>query len=270
MRNRWLTAVTFALFTAVILGAGAAGAFAAPVNDEVRDRCGRIVSRPGDIRDYPRHECRRAHREPARCLLPGTPRPSGTSGPPRLTTSSVLTPAAASTASVDPLPTDVHVYTGTTVSTLVEVPESYFPGDLLPRGHVEIPVRATFVVLHRHHESGECGSGHHRPELADQGQHRSHHRHRDSDSRWRIGGLDPGRRIPRRRPRQLPADGDHRHGRHLRPHRARDRLVPSQVHRSGSDHVPHGVVRQQVHSGCIDADRGNERVDDLGEERRAR
>ena len=142
MRNRWLTGVTFALFTAVILAAGAAGAFAAaPPNDVFATVAAgpALTATSGTI----------AGTNVGATLDTGEVPPSGN-------TASIwykwTAPAddivsfdtAGSVDGVgDPLPTHIHVYTGTTVNTLVEVPESFFPGDLFPRGHVEAPVRAT-------------------------------------------------------------------------------------------------------------------------------
>ncbi len=138
MRSRWLTAVTFALFTIAILGVGATTAFAAPANDNFASAITLTPATSGTI----------SGTNVAATLQTGEVPPAGN-------TSSIwykwTAPAddivsfdtAGSVDGVgDPLPTDVHVYTGTAVSTLVEVPESYFPGDLFPRGHVEVPVKA--------------------------------------------------------------------------------------------------------------------------------
>jgi len=142
MCHRRQTAFWLVLFTVLILAASAATAFAAPVNDNF-SAATPITNNSGTITGT----------NSAATIETNEVRPEGNTRSIwyKYTATSNDVISFDTVGSLDPapnpdepLPVEVHVYTGTSVSNLVELPESSLPGDLLPNGHVVFPVTNTY------------------------------------------------------------------------------------------------------------------------------
>ena len=138
MRNRWLAAITLVLFTVAIVAATAAIAFAVPANDNF------LLAQP--ITNVSGTD---AKSNVGATIEESEVRPENNTRSIWYLYTAVSNDVISfdTVGSVDPVPDpdepialEVRVYTGATVSTLVQLPASYVSGDLSPAGHVEFPV----------------------------------------------------------------------------------------------------------------------------------